>query len=348
MTKTFSTMEVAKILEVPESRVRALARAGEVGARRGTRGLEFSDQDLVVLRTTKGLMESGVAPSRIRRVWSSLRPELAADPSLSHLHLIAEGERIVASDEHARWQPDSGQLLMDFDAGESVVAHSSGPSLAMVEAVAPDSSGTPLAIVEAAAEAVPADPSPEPAALRAERYGLRLIEGGRGSEARSVPASWTGASATAPPVRTAPDDVDSAEEWFHLGCEREATSPGEARDAYQRAIELEPSFAEAHLNLGRCFHEAGELGKAEAHYRDAVRYDAEDPTPHFNLGVLLEDRGRPEEAVHAYRQAIARDATLADAHYNLALLLESLNRRKEAVSHFMEARRLYGGDPENE
>ncbi len=119
------------------------------------------------------------------------------------------------------------------------------------------------------------------------------------------------------------------------------TSPLEARQAYVQALDADPDFGDAHLNLGRLFHESGELGKAEAHYRDAVRCAPNDATCHFNLGVLLEDRGRPDEAVLAYQRAIACDPDAADAHYNLGLLLEGRGRRSDAMKHLMIARQLY-------
>jgi Flp pilus assembly protein TadD len=89
---------------------------------------------------------------------------------------------------------------------------------------------------------------------------------------------------------------------LRVGLELEGSSPLEALAAYQRAVELDPWMADAHVNLGRLYHLTGERGRAEAHYRDAVRLAPEDPVPHFDLGVLLEEQGRREEAVNAYQQ----------------------------------------------
>jgi tetratricopeptide (TPR) repeat protein len=305
----FSLREAARILELPEARLRALARAGFVAPQRGPIGpLSFGFRDLLLLRTTKGLLESGVPMRRIRRIWASLREQLAADLPLTSITIHTDGEEVVASDGSARWQPDSGQFLLNFKASEiSEIAKRTADT-------------TRLALPRIFAVAGAAAP---PDAAREERV-------------RSV------GSEDLTPRDTADDVGATAEQWYEAGCELEASSPEQAREAYRRALELDPGVADAHVNLGRQFHVAGELGRAEPHYREAVKLSPDDPTPHFNLGVLLEELKRREEAVHAYRQAILRDPDFADAHCNLGLLLESLGRRHEAVRHLMAARQLNG------
>jgi hypothetical protein len=242
---------------------------------------------------------------RIRRVWSSLREQLR-DAPLTGIALRIDGEEIVASDGDARWRPDSGQMLLDFQPGDvppPATDERRGPRLSVVEGTAAPASGRAVD-----------PPSGRPGRL--------------------------GGFATTPP---GDDDLEpTADQWYETGCELEESSPEEAREAYEHALELDPGMAGAHVNLGRQLHLAGERGRAEPHYREAARLDPDDPTPHFNLGVLLEESGRREEAVHAYRQAVLRDPDFADAHCNLGLLLESLGRRQEAMRHLMVARQLSG------
>ncbi len=270
--KHFTTREVAKILDLPERRIRACVSAGFLSPIRGPgRQLQFTFQDLLLLKTTKGLLDCRVPLKRIRRMLGSLKRQLPDTQQLSSLTIYADGRRVITWDGAARWQPDSGQFLFNFD----------------VHAVA-EEVALPL-------------PAPEP----------------------SAPAL-------------------TAEQWFNLAAELEATSKEEARRAYHQALELDPFLSDAHVNLGRLYHEAKEPVKAEAHYRAAIQRAPEDPIPHFNLGVLLDDCGRSDEAVQAYRQAIARKPDFADAHYNLGLLFEAVGKRSEAITHLRTARKFYG------
>ena len=274
---SFTTREVAKILDLSPARIRSCARAGLVSPARGPeRQLRWTFQDLLLLRTTKGLLDARVPVSRIRRMLGSLRRQLPSDPQLASVAVYADGRRVVAWDGTARWQPDSGQFLFNFDV---------------------------KAVVEEA-EAV-ADEPPLPA----------------------------------PPTQAPPLTAD---QWLTVASELESTSPEEARRAYHQALELDPTLADAHINLGRLYHESKQLAKAEAHYRAAISHAPKDAVAHFNLGVVLEDASRRENAARAYREAITHDPAFADAHYNLGLLLESLGRRAEAIAHLRTARKLYG------
>ena len=132
----------------------------------------------------------------------------------------------------------------------------------------------------------------------------------------------------------------AAEDWYELGCELETTDSEKARDAYRRAIELDPGYADAHTNLGRLLHEAGQVPAAEAHYRRALAARPDDVTAAFNLAVAFEDEGRTEEAVSAYQRVLAEDPRFADAHYNLARLYEHLGREVAAVRHLKAYRKL--------
>ena len=144
---------------------------------------------------------------------------------------------------------------------------------------------------------------------------------------------------TAQAAREGATDL-AAEDWYELGSELESCEPQEARDAYRRALEIDPRHLDAHVNLGRLEHEAGQFQAAELHYRTALEIEPDDAVAAFNLGVLLEDVRRTAEAVTAYQRAIASDPSYADAHFNLAHLYEGLGRTQEAVRHLQIYRHL--------
>ena len=131
-----------------------------------------------------------------------------------------------------------------------------------------------------------------------------------------------------------------AREFYEWGCDLEQGAPGEAREAYRRALALEPDHPGANLNLGRLLHEERDLGGAEAHYRRALASPEQEGVAAFNLGVVLEDRGRHAEALEAYARALRAEPSLADAHYNASRVLERLGRREEALRHLGAYRRI--------
>jgi tetratricopeptide (TPR) repeat protein len=269
--KLFTTGEVAKILSLPGARIRSFVRAGFLAPTRGRRKrLQFTFQDLLLLKTAKGLLDSRVPAKNVLRMLSSLKRQLPDQGHLSSVKIYADGRRVVAWDGKARWQPDSGQFLFNFEA-------------------------------------------------RGVARRMKL-----------------------PPPRSKPArEKLSAEDWFSLAVELEATSTKEAQRAYHQALEIEPGMADAHVNLGKLYHDDRDFDKAEAHYRAAVEHAPTDPAAQFNLGVLLEDMERPHEALRAYRGTIKLEPSFADAHYNLGLLLEALGKTPEAIAHLRTARKIY-------
>src|ERR1700739_3960707 len=113
--KLFTTGEGAKILNLPDSCIRSFVRAGFVSPARGTKKvLQFTFQDLLFLKTAKGLLDSRVPAKRITRMLSSLRRQLPGNQHLASLKIYSDGRRVIAWAGKTRWQPDSGQFLFNF------------------------------------------------------------------------------------------------------------------------------------------------------------------------------------------------------------------------------------------
>ena len=149
------------------------------------------------------------------------------------------------------------------------------------------------------------------------------------------------AGTLAPLAKKAAEQAESSDhltsdDWFDLGVDLEAVSPEDAPAAYLRALELDPSHSDAHVNIGRLLQEAGEYQRAEAHYHQALHVEPDNVLASFNLGTLLEDMGRIDDAISAYKQAPA----FADAHYNLSRLYELVGDHSEALKHLKTYRNL--------
>lgn len=135
----------------------------------------------------------------------------------------------------------------------------------------------------------------------------------------------------------APDAVaESALAFFERGCQLdgEPKTLAQAREAYERAIGLDPDFADAHCNLGTVHYNQGRREQARGCYERALVLDAEHVEAHFNLANLLEEDGRNEAALQHYKAALRADPLYADAHLNLALLYEKLGLRRKAREHW--------------
>ena len=265
--KPYTTRDVAKLLGLSEAQVRSQARVGYLAPDRGPRNsYRFSFQDLVLLRAAKALSEARIAPRRIRRALRTLTRQLPVGRSLSGLRISSEGHRIVVCDGDETWNPESGQLLMDFHVAEL--------------------------------------------ADRAAPTARRLARRARRS-----------------------DQPLTAEQWYSLGVDLESAAPQDARDAYTRAVALDPRHASARVNLGRWLQEDGHPELAIAEYQAALASQPRHPTAAFNLGTALEELGRRAEAIAAYRRALEADDRFADAHFNLARLYEQAGKRAAALRH---------------
>lgn len=140
---------------------------------------------------------------------------------------------------------------------------------------------------------------------------------------------------------TQPDDAGS-DAHFERGLALEATQPAAACDAYRKALEIDPAYSDAYVNLGRLLHERGKLHEAESTYREGLDRSGVDATLLFNLAVLQEDLKQPQAAAQSYRAALEVAPNLADAHHNLARVCASLGLQQEALRHWSAFRKLTG------
>ncbi len=136
-------------------------------------------------------------------------------------------------------------------------------------------------------------------------------------------------------IRPIVGNRESAEECFARGVEaEEAGEVEEAERAYRRAIELDPTLAEAHFNLGNVLRELGRADDARAAYRAAGASQPGMAEAWYNLADVCEELGELEAAIDALERALRVDPLYGDAHFNLAHCYERRGRAAEAARHF--------------
>jgi tetratricopeptide (TPR) repeat protein len=143
------------------------------------------------------------------------------------------------------------------------------------------------------------------------------------------------------------NDHKRAYEQYLEGCrldEDEGTYDG-AEAAYRRAIQLDPSLANALTNLGNLMFKRGRSAEAEQFYRRALALDPQQPEAFYNLGFLLYDRGEIAEAISSFKRALASDPSFADAHFNLAMAYHDASKPAAARPHWEAYLRL---DPDSQ
>ena len=141
--------------------------------------------------------------------------------------------------------------------------------------------------------------------------------------------------------------AESAEEYFARGITLEEVPAThlQAIEAYQKALELDPDHAAAHINLGTLYYNRREYTLAEQHYRQAIDVDPRYALAYFDLGNVLDETGRLPEAAQAYRTALQFAPTYADAHYNLALAYEKMKLPRKALPHWQTYARMDSSGP---
>jgi tetratricopeptide (TPR) repeat protein len=271
--KSYSTRDVARLLGLSEPQVRSQARAGFLTPERGPRnGYRFSFQDLVLLRTARELAQASVPARRIRSALQGLARQLPIGHSLSELRIIADGHRVMVRDDGTAWNPESGQLQIDFTVSD--FASRAGPGARK--------------LVRSA------DPATEK--LSASDW----FDLGVDLEARA-PEEACGAY-----VRALALDPDLAEAHVNLGRLLQlAGRSEEATEHYRRSLESGRSDPTAEFNLGTALEESGHWAEAIEAYRRALRDDHEFADAHFNLARLYEQVGRRSAALRhlrAYQQ----------------------------------------------
>lgn len=149
---------------------------------------------------------------------------------------------------------------------------------------------------------------------------------------------------------------------------RKAGRPDDAEVLYQKALEINPAYSLAYINLsviyvqqkdflkaesilleglrngakshklynnlGVLYNRIGEFGKAAAILERGTQLEPDNVLMNFNRALASTRLGRLDEAISLYRKAIAQHGNSPDIYFNLGLALYQKNRPSDALKSF--------------
>jgi Tfp pilus assembly protein PilF len=133
-------------------------------------------------------------------------------------------------------------------------------------------------------------------------------------------------------------DIEPQKAWSHfalahiylkLGCDKRAIL------ANKQAIILEPSNTTYRDGLGWMLINLGRYGEAAGVYEDALRVSPKHALMRTRLGIAYASLGRIEDGMRAFREALRTDEQCALAHYWLGKMLAvRFKDREAALTHY--------------
>ncbi|MBZ5563028.1 MAG: tetratricopeptide repeat protein [Acidobacteriia bacterium] len=95
-----------------------------------------------------------------------------------------------------------------------------------------------------------------------------------------------------------------------------------AQQYYQKALELNPSSADLHNNLGSLYADMGDVENAQKEFQKAAELNPTGAgTYYYNLGVVLVNKGKMDDAANALKKATEADPKNSNAFYWLGMAL---------------------------
>ncbi len=119
----------------------------------------------------------------------------------------------------------------------------------------------------------------------------------------------------------------------------------QALEAYGKAIELRPFYADAYVGMGDARAAKGDVDGAVAAYQKAVSYNPLNPRVFMSLGkIYYSEKGLYYDAVQAYKHAIDLDPASVEARMGLGEVYEDKGLYKEAIEEY---RHVIDTDPKH-
>jgi tetratricopeptide (TPR) repeat protein len=110
-----------------------------------------------------------------------------------------------------------------------------------------------------------------------------------------------------------------------------------ALEDYDKAIELDSSYAKAYASRGLVFEKMGRFDKAIADYDKVIALNPSESQSYNNRGLVFEKMGRFDKAIQDYDRAIALNPSNSDLYYNRGNSYDEMGRFDKAIADYDKA-----------
>lgn len=146
-----------------------------------------------------------------------------------------------------------------------------------------------------------------------------------------------------------------AQKWYELGLLYERQKKIKAVRAYDKAIQLNPDFAQAYYRRGyfRLNYKMGrsnvrmfEPPVAVEDFKKAIELDPKLADAHFSLGIAYHEMEMPEQATAEFAKTAELDPNNVKAHIYLAQDYAAAGENQKVIKHLSKAAELDGSNAE--
>lgn len=137
-------------------------------------------------------------------------------------------------------------------------------------------------------------------------------------------------------------ELQDAETYNNQGVElAEHGQFAQAIAAFNRAIQIYPTYENAHNNLGLVLGSQNKFSEAAAAFNRALEINPQNFETYNNLGIALGSQGKFSEAVAAFNQAIQINPDEPTSYQNLGVAFWSQGKLPEAITSLQAAKKLF-------
>ncbi len=155
-----------------------------------------------------------------------------------------------------------------------------------------------------------------------------------------------------PPVQkfpSKPEKIDLNKDFFfhfNLGLRFQKQRKYQlAIEQYQRAIEIQPNFAQAYNNLGSVYFLSGSYPESIEEYKRAIELKPDYAEAYYNLAMVYEATEDINQAIDSYRMVIGIRPDHERAHQGLGSAYKTLREYDKAAKEYQRALSINPHDP---